>query len=147
MNTRPKAMLALGTIYVVLLVLVASLTPDDLLVEIGTWVLIVMILPANYFPIFYTFAFRWWGGHLGRALFTKALGLALLLNAALFFRFFGEAHWAEEIRFVAYTLVLTGMAYQSGVMTRIRLRAGKRDLAGDRPAQGPQRDIPGVDIH
>jgi hypothetical protein len=122
--------------------LLAALTPDERLQQWGTYVLIAMFLPANYFPIFYTIAFRWWGGHLGRALFLKALGLAIVLDTALFVKFFGDAAWAEEIRFVAYALVLIGMFYQSFVMTSIRIKAGK-----SKPAATASKDLPGVDIN
>jgi len=138
--TQKKAVMWLA--YFLLVVLFSVLVPDENLLFLGSVILLVMILPANYFPIFYTIAFRWWNGHLGRALFTKALGLAIILDAAMLFKYFGETSWAEEIRFTAYVLVLTGMFYQSIVMTQIRVKAGH-----NKPKATPSKDLPGVDIH
>lgn len=125
-----------------LLVLLAVTVPDETLERWGSWVLIAMLLPANYFPIFYTIAFRWWGARLGQALFTKAFGLAIVLDTALMVKYLGGEAWSQEIRFVAYTLVLIGMWYQSVVMTQIRVAAKRKD----REAQGPQTDLDGVDM-
>lgn len=124
------------------LVLVALMVPDATLERYGNWVLIAMLLPANYFPIFYTVAFRWWNAHLGRALFTKAFGLAIVLDTALMVKYLGGEAWAAEIRFVAYSLVLVGMWYQSIVMTQIRIAADRREKG----EQGPQTDLKGVDL-
>jgi hypothetical protein len=128
-------------VFLAALVIVALTVSDEHLEAIGTWVLVAMLLPANYFPIFYTIAFRWWDAHLGRALFTKALGLAVVLDTALMVKFFGGEEYATEVRFVAYALVLVGMYYQSAVMTAIRLSANRKD-----GTPGPQTDLDGVDL-
>ena len=87
------------------------------------WLLSAMAVPATYFPIFYTLAFRWWGNHLGRALFIKAVGLALVIDLTLYFTLFGQRHWGAEIQFFVFATMLVGLSYQSVVMTHIWVKA------------------------
>ena len=144
MKTVMKTKASLMAAFFVVLVLVSVLVPDEHLNALGTGILFAMLIPANYFPVFYTVAFRWWGGHLGRALFIKALGLAIVLDVVLLVKFFGGEAWADELRFVAYALVCFGMYYQSIVMTQIRMKA--KALRSETEPEA-QTDIRGVDRH
>ena len=135
--TQKIVLWVLGAITILVL---AVALPDQTLLTLAASSVYLMALPATYFPIFYTLAFRWWQGHLGRALFIKAFGLMLLIDVTVLFQIFGEQKWGEEIQFVVFAVVLVGLTYQSVVMTMIRFKAR-------RPTSAPRDDLDGVEMH
>jgi hypothetical protein len=78
-------------------------------------------VPAVAFPILYTRWFPWWKTSLGRALFTKALGLALLVVLAVLRLFLDpEGVLFQSIRLAVLATVTIGLWFQLVEFTRVR---------------------------
>lgn len=123
-----SALVALG-----LFIGVLSPIPPHWLYDASVVELFLMLAPANLFPILYTAFFPWWQSPLGRALFTKALGLMLLIDISVLYQLFGDNYdLREQVRFIVFTLVLLGMSYQLVVIIKIKLQArGRREDGRD----------------
>lgn len=95
--------------------------------------LIVATAPAQTaFILLYGFGSPWWKSLLGRALFTKALGLALLVDLALLYQFFGDDWWNRDgIRLGVYALIATGAWLQLAAL--VQQRRGMRREFGPEP--------------
>jgi hypothetical protein len=79
------------------------------------------------FILIYGFGSPWWRSPVGRALFTKALGLALLLDLALLFQWLGTDYWFRDpARLTVFGLILLGAWMQLGALLMER-RAVSRD--------------------
>lgn len=122
--TRSKAQLrlvaggaTLGAIIVALLIL---LSPQEL--QIASVVeVFLMVLPATLFPILYSVFFHWWENALGRALWTKAIGLALLIDVSVLYQLFGHNYFLQyHVQFLIFSLILTGLSYQLVVICKIK---------------------------
>lgn len=86
------------------------------------WVAIALIFvaapPATMFPIVY--AFRPWRRTLiGRALMTKAVGLALLIDISIIYQVLGDDYpYRNVVRVAVYALVVTGIWVQFIAMAK-----------------------------
>lgn len=98
---------------------------NEVLHLLGTGLVIVGILPATLFPILYARWFPFWKSTLGRALMTKAVGMALLVDISVLYLIFGDDYFLRElVRLVVFTLVVGGMYWQLAAIIGIR-RADK----------------------
>lgn len=77
------------------------MTPEHMFVA-----LVYIALPAALaYPIIYASLMPWWRTWIGRALLSKALGVAILLSQVGLFHLFGPDYWGRE------AIRLTGMAF------------------------------------
>lgn len=72
--------------------------------------LVLAIAPAQTaFIVIYGFWSPWWRTLVGRALFTKALGLALLVDIALIYQWLGDDYYLRDVvRLSVYSLIALG---------------------------------------
>lgn len=89
--------------------------------------LIVLAAPAaTCFPIVY--AFRPWRDSLiGRALMTKAVGVALLIDLSIAYQILGDNYPGRDyVRLGVYSLIVIGIWFQFIAMIRAPHQAPKR---------------------
>lgn len=81
------------------------------------------LTPATLFPILYAKWFPFWKSTLGRALFTKACGLLLLVDTAVIFYLFPgiDPEIKKFVGFVTGVLVVLGMWWQLIAISKIRV--------------------------
>lgn len=103
---------------VVMILLATGLTKTD----VSLILIVAGAIPANLFPIFYGFRAPWWRSLLGRALITKATGLALLVDFSLLFSIFGDYTYRDEARVVVYTIIVAGLWLQFIALLRTQRR-------------------------
>lgn len=77
-----------------------------------TAAIILIVLGAiaqTTFVIFYSFTSPWWQTLVGRALWTKAMGLALLMDISIAYYFLGDNYAARDfVRLSVYTFIVVG---------------------------------------
>ncbi|MCZ4498859.1 MAG: hypothetical protein JWQ74_1412 [Marmoricola sp.] len=99
------------------------MTADDIrfaLVAIAT-------LPATGFTIVYGLGSPWYKSLLGRALFTHALGMALLIDISVLYKFFGDDYAGRDVvSITVYAVIIVGTWAQ--FIALLRERARGRDL-------------------
>ena len=65
--------------------------------------------PATIFPLIYGFTVRWWTFWIGRALLTSSVGLALLIDISLMYKWLGDDYLLRDIvRLTVYAILATG---------------------------------------
>jgi hypothetical protein len=87
-------------------------------------------VPQTLFVLGYGTRSRWWASLIGRALFTKALALAMLLDLSVFADIFGYDYpHREQITLVILILIFAGSAMQllAWIKQRRRARRGGVD--------------------
>lgn len=100
-----------------------------------TELLVFASLPAaNGFPLVYGLLQPWWRSQVGRALLTKATGLAIILNLTAAVYIFGDYWIRPYVRAAAFTLVVVGIWYQFLVFAPTIWR-GHRARVRDRHAR------------
>jgi len=97
------------------------MTSDTLAVAL----VVGMVLPATLFPLLYATR-PWYRSLLGRALMTKAIGLALLVDLSVA-HYFGLLGNNGITRLVVYALVFLGLWQQFLALCLIIWRAGRED--------------------
>lgn len=108
------------------LAVAASVDGGSWLYVYGNVVLMLAVVPANLFPLFYLRS-AWYISPIGRALMTKACGLAALIDVSLLYMVFGSDYTGRDlVRAVVFSLVVFGMYYQFGALLRIQ-HASRRD--------------------
>ena len=120
-----------GSLGLVLGVLLLDLIPDRYLEKVAPFIVLAMAPAVTVFPVLYLTFYRWYKNPVGRALMTKAVGFALLIDVALWFEFVGDdTPYREAIKVLIYLLILFGLWYQLVVFIRIKLdaRREERDL-------------------
>lgn len=81
------------------------------------------------FAIIYGFGSPWWRSLLGRALFTKALALALLIDISLLYQWLGDDYALRDVvRLSVYTLIAVGAWMQLVALLKEKFQ-GRRDDA------------------
>lgn len=72
--------------------------------------IVATAVPITLFSIGYTFTARgWWREWVGRALFTSAWGLALLVDISLLYNWLGDNYpWRDEVRLTVYSIICVG---------------------------------------
>lgn len=82
--------------------------------------------------------FPWWTRFLGKALFFKALALAVLVDLAVIYRVF-QFPYADQIFTSLYWVLAFGVWAQTGAFLRVRLRHRQvQAVSGNDPV--PSRD-------
>lgn len=81
-----------------------------------------MVVPATGFPLLYSTFFRWWRNPIGRALMTKAIGLALLVDLSVVPIILGhpDYEYPAWVQVFVFVFVCAGLWYQFIVFLRIR---------------------------
>ena len=73
----------------------------------------LMAFPATMFPIIFGLTGPWWRTLVGRALMTKSVGLALLIDISLLYTIFGDDYAARDaVRLGVYGFILAGVWLQ-----------------------------------
>lgn len=93
-----------------------------------------MAPPATLFPIIYGLSGPWYRTPIGRALMTKAVGLALLVDISLLYNWLGDDYWGREaVRLTVFSLIFCGLWMQFGALLSEKWRAcrGHRHSAFD----------------
>lgn len=128
----------IGTLVILLSVVALGIfATNEWLLRIAPWLVYAMVIPATGFPALYLSFYKWYKNPIGRALMTKAIGLALLIDISAFFNYTkGQYGWAEEIQIVVFLLVMCGLWYQFFVFCKIRWSdiVEKRKMKLARPA-------------
>jgi hypothetical protein len=77
-------------------------------------ILVVGMAPAaTLFPLLYGFTTPWWRSLIGRALMTKAVGLALLIDISLAYQWLGDDYFLRDVvRLTVYGLIFVGVWLQ-----------------------------------
>jgi hypothetical protein len=112
-------------------------------VSIDTWAVVLVVgmaFPATAFPILYATR-PWYRSLLGRALMTKAIGLALLIDLAVAHHF-GLLGDSGITRLVVYSLVFLGLWQQLIALCLIIWRAWRDRRTST--ALGRRRDAGGA---
>lgn len=100
---------------------------NQILDAIAIALIFIAAPPVTMFPIVY--AFRPWRESLiGRALMTKAIGLALLIDISIAYQLLGDDYpFRNVVRVAVYALVVTGIWFQFIAMVRAPHLAPSRD--------------------
>jgi hypothetical protein len=94
-------------------------TTVDLIVK---WLVYLTAPAQTAFILLYGFGSPWWRTLLGRALFTKALGLALLLDLALLFQVYeGSYAYRDAARLSVFSLIALGAWLQLAALIKERV--------------------------
>lgn len=78
--------------------------------DLAAVLLVLAAAPAQTaFAVFYSFTSPWWRTLIGRALFTKAWGLALLIDISLLYKWLGDEYALRDVvRLTVYALITVG---------------------------------------
>ena len=116
---------AVGALGLVAAVLLLDLIPDRYLTAASPWIVVAMVPACTLFPLLYLTFYRWNKTRVGGAMMTKAVGLALLMDVAVWFNFRGEdsSPYREEIQTLIFLLILAGLWYQLIVFIKIKREA------------------------
>lgn len=91
------------------------------------WLVILTAPAQTAFVLIYGLGSPWYRSLLGRALFTKALGLALVVDLILVYRAFGDDYFARDaVRIGVFGLLLIGAWLQLVALLREKW-AGRRE--------------------
>ena len=103
---------------------------------LGEWLVFVTALPQTVFVLAYGLRSPWWESTLGRALFTKSLGLTISLDLIAAFYLLGDYPWRPYMAIIGFAIITLGSWWQLIAFTMIRFRpaqptpeatAGERD--------------------
>lgn len=76
------------------------------------------------FVLIYGLTAAWWKSNLGRGLFIKAVGVAIILSYSGLFYLFGSHYWGrDEIRVIGMGLVFAGLTYNTVNLIHAQVRA------------------------
>ena len=89
--------------------------------------LVLLAAPAQTgFAVFYSVTSPWWRTLIGRALFTKAWGLALLIDISLLYKWLGDEYALRDVvRLTVYALIAVGAWLQLVAFLVERRRHGR----------------------
>jgi len=92
--------------------------------------LILAAAPAQTaFALIYGFGSPWWRSLVGRALFTKALALALLIDISLLYNWLGDDYdLRDAVRLTVFGLIAVGSWLQFVALLKEKFQ-GRRDDA------------------
>lgn len=90
--------------------------------------LILVTAPAQTaFVLVYGLTSPWWQSLVGRALFTKALGLALLIDLSLAYQLLGDDYWLRDaVRLSIYSLIAVGAYLQLAALVQEKFASRRR---------------------
>lgn len=99
--------------------------------DVMLWYKIAMTavaVPATIYPFLYTAWFKWWDSMLGRALFTKSVALAIVIDLSL-----AGVVWQwyyPKLSIGLLFLLAVALVFQQYAMLRVKLSSSKHGLAG-----------------
>lgn len=77
--------------------------------EAAILLIVVGAIAQTTFVLFYSFTSPWWRTLVGRALWTKATGLALLMDISIAYHFLGDEYaWRDVVRLSVYGFIVLG---------------------------------------
>jgi hypothetical protein len=86
------------------------------------------VLPATGFTLVYGLRSPWYRSLLGRALFTHALGMALLIDISVAYKMFGDDYPGRDVVSISvYAVIIAGTWAQ--FIALLRERRHGRDLS------------------
>lgn len=89
--------------------------------------IVIAAPPATLFPLVLGFTTQWWRRPITRALMTKAVGLALLIDISLVYTWFGDDYALREVvRLTVFALIALGAWMQFGALIAEK-RRDRRD--------------------
>lgn len=90
--------------------------------------LIVIAAPAQTaFILLYGLGSPWWRSLIGRALFTKALGLAAIVDLSLAYHWFGDNYFLRDpVRIGVFVVIAVGAWLQLTAFVKQRLERRRR---------------------
>lgn len=93
--------------------------------------LVLAAAPAQTaFALFYSVTLPWWRTPIGRALFTKSWGLALLIDISLLYQWLGDNYSLRDVvRLTVYSLITVGAWLQLGAFLHERNKRKKEQRA------------------
>ena len=107
---------------------VPSPSLDRAFAEYSGLLVFIAAVPATLFPIVY-WRRPWRASFLGRALMTKATGLALLIDTTLLYVWLGDDYpYRQLVRALVYTLITVGIIMQ---FTALCIAPRSRDLSDE----------------
>ena len=95
--------------------------------------LVVAAAPAaTAFPLWYGLTAPWWRSLIGRALMTKAVGLALLIDISILYKFLGDDYALRDVvRLTVYALITVGVWMQFSALLLEQHRARRDHRTSD----------------
>lgn len=88
-----------------------------------------MAPPATLFPIIYGITSPWSKTLVGRALMTKAVGMALLIDITLIYNWLGDDYFLRDyVRFIVFLFIFLGTWMQLSALLVELYRARRRAL-------------------
>lgn len=79
---------------------------------LATVLIASMVVPATLFPVVYATR-PWYRTMIGRALMTMSVGMALLVDISLLYRFFGDDYPGRDaVRLIVFGIIAAGLWYQ-----------------------------------
>lgn len=98
-------------------------------IDVAAVVLVAIAAPAQTaFILVYGFGSPWWRTLVGRALFTKALGLAMLVDIALAYQWLGDDYLLRDVvRVTVFGLIALGAWLQLVALLREKRRGRRLD--------------------
>lgn len=106
---------------------------------------IAMAPAATAFPIVYGLTSPWYRSLVGRALMTKAVGLAALIDISIVYEFMGDDYPGRDaVRLTVFSLILAGVWLQFAALMveKYRARRPRRtdaDVERDRASNAESR--------
>lgn len=95
--------------------------------DVAVLLILAAAPPQTAFAIIYGLGSPWWRSPVGRALFTKALGLALLIDISLIYHWLGDNYALRDVvRLTVYSVIVVGAWLQFGALIHEK-RIGHRD--------------------
>jgi hypothetical protein len=105
------------------------MTVDDIV----KWMLYATAPAQTLFLLLYGLTTRWWRSLVGRSLFTKALGLALLIDNATLYYLLGPGYYMRDaVRLFVFGLIMVGAWLQLMALI-MEKRSGLRHAVSDVP--------------
>lgn len=79
------------------------------------------VIPATGFTLVYGLGSPWYRSLLGRALFTHALGMMLLIDISVAYKFIGDDYPGRDlVSITVYTVIIVGSWAQFVALLRVR---------------------------
>ena len=92
--------------------------------DLALYMVFAMAPAATAFPLLYGLTSPWWRSLVGRALMTKAVGLALLIDISIVYQFLGDDYAARNaVRFAVFGFILAGVWLQFFALLREKWKA------------------------
>jgi hypothetical protein len=134
MSSRCKYAWAAATVALTVGVIVLATFSTD----VAALALVLVAAPAQtLFAIIYGLWSPWWRSLIGRALFTKAIALALLIDISLLYQWLGDDYYLRDaVRICVFLLIAVGSWMQLVALLKEKYQGRlERDDRFSRPEQ------------